>query len=150
MDWYPPLATFAGIKIPEGRVIDGRDLSPLLEGESPIVPPPGMNRSLNAAVPLRRRWDAPGERATLIQRNEYNEAFFYHGSEGALAAVRWRNWKLLLNPSLELYDLTKDPGESTLVRNPKVTRKLRGMAILFQDEMRLDARPAGKEPVLPC
>jgi hypothetical protein len=25
-----------------------------------------------------------------------------------------------------------------------VTRKLRGMAVLFQEEMRLDARPAGE------
>ena len=32
MDWYPTLATFAGIKVPKGRVIDGRDISPLLKG----------------------------------------------------------------------------------------------------------------------
>jgi acetyl esterase/lipase len=63
-----------------------------------------------------------------------------------LAAVRWRNWKLYLNPALQLYDLEKDPGESTLVRNGEVTRKLRGMAILFQQEMQRDARPAGELP----
>jgi arylsulfatase A len=146
MDWYPTLATFAGIKIPEGRVIDGRDISPLLKGETRIVPPPGMKKSLNAAVPLRRRWNPPGEWAPLINRNEYNDAFFYHGSQGALAAVRWRNWKLYLNPSLQLYDLTNDPGESKLARDRDITRKLRGMAILFQEEMRLDARPAGEAP----
>ncbi len=143
MDWYPTLATFAGISIPDGRVIDGRDISPLLRGESQIVPPPGMKKSLNASVPLRRRWNPPGEWASLISRNEYNDAFFYHGSQGALAAVRWRNWKLYLNPSLVLYDLAKDPGESQPARNRDVMRKLRGMAILFQEEMRLDARPAG-------
>ncbi len=146
MDWYPTLATFAGIKVPERRVIDGRDISPLLKGESKIVPPPGMKKSLNASVPLRRRWNPPNEWAPLINRNEYNDAFFYHGSQGALAAVRWRGWKLYLNPSLELYDLAKDPGESKLVRNRDITRKLRGMAILFQEEMRLDARPAGEAP----
>ena len=146
MDWYPTLATFAGIKIPQGRVIDGRDISPLLKGETRIVPPPGMKKSLNASVPLRRRWNPPGEWTPLIDRNEYNDAFFYHGSQGALAAVRWRNWKLYLNPGLELYDLAKDPGESKLTRNRDITRKLRGMAILFQEEMRLDARPAGEAP----
>ena len=146
MDWYPTLATFAGIKVPEGRVIDGRDISPLLKGETKIVPPPGMKKSLNAAVPLRRRWEPAGEWAPIINRNEYNDAFFYHGSQGALAAVRWRNWKLYLNPSLELYDLAKDPGESQLVRNREILRKLRGMAVLFQEEMRLDARPAGEVP----
>ncbi len=149
MDWYPTLATFAGIKVPDDRVIDGRDISPLLKGESSIVPPPGRKASLNASVPLRRRWDPPGEWAPLINRNEYNDAFFYHGSQGALAAVRWKNWKLFLNPSLELYDLTDDPGESKLVRDGEITRKLRGMAILFQQEMQLDARPAGQVPPPP-
>ena len=146
MDWYPTLATFAGIEVPEGRVIDGRDISPLLTGETKVVPYPGMKKSLNAEVPLRRRWNPPGEWASIINRAEYNDAFFYHGSQGALAAVRWRNWKLYLNPSLQLYDLANDPGESKLERNGEIIRKLRGMAILFQDEMRLDARPAGQAP----
>ena len=149
MDWYPTLATLAGIRVPAGRVIDGRDISPLLKGETHVVPPPGMKKSLNASVPLRRRWDPPGEWAPLIDRNEYNNAFFYHGSQGALAAVRWRNWKLYLNPSLQLYDLSEDPSESKRVRNPEITRKLRGMAIMFQEEMRLDARPAGEIPPPP-
>lgn len=148
MDWYPTLATFASIEVPEDRVIDGRDLSPLLKGETKFVPAPGMNKSLNAAVSLRRRWAPPAEWAPLINRHEYGEAFFYHGSQGALAAVRWRNWKLYLNPSLELYDLAKDPGESILIRNREIIRKMRGMAILFQEEMRLDARPAGEVRLL--
>ncbi|GAB5405677.1 MAG: hypothetical protein Aurels2KO_39080 [Aureliella sp.] len=143
MDWYPTLATVAGIKVPEGRVIDGRDVAPLLKGKTKFVPAPGMKKSLNAAIPLRRRWDPPAEWAPLINRAEYNDAFFYHGSQGALAAVRWKQWKLYLNPALELYNLESDPGERILVRNREITRKLRGMAILFQQEMRLDARPAG-------
>ncbi len=143
MDWYPTLATFARIKIPQGRVIDGRDISPLLKGKSLTVPSPGMDSSLNASVPLRRRWDPPGEWASTVNQNEYHEAFFYHGSQGALAAVRWRQWKLYLNPSLQLYNLATDLGELQPVRNGEILRKLRGMAVLFQDEMRLDARPAG-------
>lgn len=150
MDWYPTLATMAGIQIPLERVIDGRDISPLLKGETGIVPPPETKKSLNASVPLRRRWDPPGEWAPLIDRNEYNDAFFYHGSQGALAAVRWRNWKLYLNPSLQLFDLSADPSESKPVRNQEIARKLRGMTILFQEEMRLDARPAGEVPSSPA
>jgi arylsulfatase A len=144
MDWYPTLATFAGIKLPEGIVMDGRDISPLLKGESDIVPFPGKSDALNGSVPLRRRWDPTGEWAPLISREEYNDAFFYHGSQGALAAVRWERWKLFLNPVLQLYDLEADPGESKPVRNGAIIRKLRGMAVLFQEEMRLDARPAGE------
>ncbi len=143
MDWYPTFATFAGIKVPPSRVIDGRDLAPLLKGETQFVPAPGMKKSLNADVPLRRTWNPGGEWKEIILRREYNDAFFYHGSQGALSAVRWRNWKMYLNPSLELYDLSADPGESKLVRNRDMVRKLRGMAILFQEEMQADARPPG-------
>lgn len=145
MDWYPTLATFAGIKTPERLIIDGRDISPLLKGDVSVVPSPDDGLSLNAAVPLRRRWNPPGEWEPLISREEYNNAFFYHGSHGALAAVRWENWKLYLNPSLQLYDLSKDLGETKSLNNAKISRKLRGMAILFQEEIRLDARPAGDQ-----
>ena len=144
MDWYPTIATFAGIKVPEDRVIDGRDIAPVLKGETKFVPPPGMKKSLNADVPLRRTWNPSGEWKEIISRHEYNDAFFYHGSQGALAAVRWRNWKLYLNPSLQLYDLAKDPGESKFARNKEIVRKLRGMSILFQEEMLADARPPGR------
>lgn len=144
MDWYPTLASFAGLRVPEGHVIDGRDISPLLKGETKFVPNPAQKKSLNADISLRRDWDPDGEWASIVNRAEYNEAFFYHGSQGALAAVRWRQWKLSLNPALRLYDLRNDPGETTPVRNGDITRKLRGMVVLFQEEMRRDARPAGE------
>ena len=143
MDWYPTFATLAGIKVPDGRVLDGRDLQPLLAGQTTHVPTPDEALSLNADLPLRRPWYPAGEWEDLFTRDEYSEAFFYHGSHGELAAVRWREWKLRLNPGLELYNLAQDPGETKLVRNREIARKLRGMAITFQDEMRTDARPAG-------
>ncbi|HAU49955.1 MAG TPA: N-acetylgalactosamine-6-sulfatase, partial [Planctomycetaceae bacterium] len=143
MDWYPTLATLAGISVPEGRVIDGRDITSLLKGDTQFVPAASLKKTLNALVPLRRRWEPPEEWAALIKRHEFNDAFFYHGSQGELAAVRWKNWKLQLNPTPLLYDLAADPGEKTAVRNREVTRKLRGMAILFQHEMLADARPPG-------
>lgn len=146
MDWYPTFASFAGIEVPEERVIDGRDVSPLLMGRSETVPSPGANLSLNAAVPLRRPWNPPREWAEIVTREEYHGAFFYHGSQGALAAVRWGKWKLRLNPGLQLYDLENDPGETTPIRNGRVIRKLRGMVILFQDEMQTGSRPAGGVP----
>jgi arylsulfatase A-like enzyme len=144
MDWYPTLATLAGVKVPEERVIDGRDISPLLTGKSDVVPSPGSGLSLNACVPLHRPWNPPGEWEPIITREQYHQAFFYHGSQGSLAAVRWGKWKLHLNPSLVLYDLAEDPGESKPVRNGQMIRKLRGMAILFQEEMRTSSRPAGE------
>lgn len=146
MDWCPTLATFAGIRIPEDRVIDGRDIAPLLRGGTDDVPAPDAGLSVNAEVPLRRRWSPPLEWRDLIRREEYLNAFFYHGSQGALAAVRWDKWKLFLNPTLTLYDLEADPGETTPVKNGRITRKLRGMVVLFQEEMTLDAREPGFVP----
>ena len=143
MDWYPTLASLAGIEVPKGRVIDGRDMSALLKGEMNTVALGGKNVSLNARVPLRRRWQPDREWAELVERNEYLSAFFYHGSQGALAAVRWQNWKMYLNPKITLYDLAKDPGEKKPVFDRYLSRKLRGMIVLFQEEMRLSARDGG-------
>ena len=146
MDWYPTFATLAGVRVPKDRVIDGRDVTPLLTGRTETIPSPAAGLSLNAAVPLRRPWNPPGEWAPIVTREEYLQAFFYHGSLGSLAAVRWDKWKLRLNPNVELYDLQNDPGETKPLRNGKIIRKLRGMAIMFQEEMRLGARPVGQLP----
>ncbi len=143
MDWYPTLATFAGIRIPDDRVIDGRDLSLYLSGKADTIPSVIHDKSLNSDIPLRRTLDFAGEWSPLFTKEEYLNAFFYHGSQGALAAVRSGRWKLVLNPTLQLYDLTNDLGEKASVTNREVTRKLRGMAVTFQEEMSKDGRKAG-------
>ena len=140
---HSTLATLAGIAVPEGRVIDGRDITSLLKGDTQIVPAAGLKATLNASVFLRRRWEPPEEWAAIIKRHEFNDAFFYHDGEGELAAVRWRNWKLQLTPSPQLCDLAADVGETKPVRNGEMSRKLRGMAMFFQQEMLADARPPG-------
>jgi arylsulfatase A len=147
MDWYPTFATFAGVTVPEGRVIDGRDITALLRGRCKTVPSAMSGLSLNTAVPLRRPWKPAGEWQGVVSQDEYHRAFFYHGSQGSLAAVRWENWKLQLNPNPQLFDLEKDPGETKPVRNSKVIKKLRAMAILFHEEMRTSTRPAGELPL---
>ena len=145
MDWYPTLATLAGIRIPDDVVIDGRDISPLLTGITDKVPWAEERLSLNAEVPLRRPWQPSAEWAPAVSREEYTHAFLYHSSEGALAAVRWDRWKLHLSPELTLYDLVSDPGESNPVRGqPDIRRKLRGIAVMFQQEMNANARSADR------
>jgi arylsulfatase A-like enzyme len=135
MDWYPTLASFAGISVPRNLVLDGRDLSALLTGKTDTIPAFDRSVSLNAEIPLRREFQPDVEWEPIIPREEYLSAFFYHGSHGALAAVRSGRWKLTLNPSLMLYDLEKDPGERTPVNNGQIKRKLRGMVVWFQREM---------------
>ena len=146
MDWYPTLATLAKIRVPEDRVIDGRDISLLLTGKTDKVTDVSANQALNGDVPLRRPWNPPLEWRNIVSQDEYHEAFFYHGSQGALTAVRWREWKMFLNPTLQLYNLANDPGESKTVRNREILRKIRGMAVLFQEEMRDGTRPVGRVP----
>lgn len=157
MDWYPTLASLAGIKIPQGVILDGRDLSAMLKGETDGIPAFDGTVSLNAEIPLRRPFELDREWAGVFTQEEYLNAFFYHGSFGVLAAIRYGNFKLLLNPRPELYDLENDPGETAPVRaswmvdleNPpedpkerelwergKMKMKLRGMAVQFQREMR--------------
>jgi len=145
LDWLPTLATAAGIRIPvEHPVIDGRDLWPMMTGESEGIPAPSANASLNADVPLRRRWEQGLEWQEYFNRDDYLNAFFYHGSQGALSAVRSGNYKMNLHPTLAVYDLEKDPKESKPIRQRALLRKLRGMAVMFQEEMSRDARKAGE------
>ena len=159
MDWYPTLASLAGIPIPEGVILDGRDLSAMLEGRTDDIPKFDKSVSLNAEIPLRRWYETDQEWGDKFTREEYLNAFFYHGSHGALAAVRSGQWKLHLHPNLVLYDLENDPGETTEVVATwpkagetqkmsaaeawKIKTKLRGMAILFQREMNI---AAAKQP----
>jgi arylsulfatase A-like enzyme len=144
MDWYPTFATAAGIRIGEDHpVIDGRDLWPMLTGETEGIPSPSAGLSLNAGISLRRRWDQGLEWEAYFDQEDYLNAFFYHGSHGALAAVRSGDYKLFLNPQLTIYDLEKDPGETTPIRKAGLVKRLRGMAVMFQEEMSRDARKAG-------
>lgn len=144
LDWFPTLASFAGIRMGDDHpVIDGRDILPLLSGKTETVPSASAGLSLNADVPLRRSWQQGLEWEEWFTRDDYVNAFFYHGSHGALAAVRSENYKMYLNPQLIVYDLEKDPGESKPIRQKGLIKRLRGMAVLFQEEMSRDARRAG-------
>lgn len=145
MDWLPTLATAAGIQIPENHpIIDGRDLWPLMTGERIGIPSPAAGLSLNAGIPLRRRWEQGLEWSPYFDQEDYQNAFFYHGSHGALAAVRSGKYKMYLNPTLTIYDLESDPKESTPIRDRDLVKKLRGMVVMFQEEMSRDARKAGE------
>jgi len=123
LDWLPTLAGLSGISVPRDTGIE----------RFPV----------DAGVTSTRPWNPPGEWASLVSEEEFREAFFIHGAEGALSAVRWRKWKLFLSPGLTLFDLEADPGESTPVRDASLSRKMRGMAVIFQEEMARHGRRPG-------
>jgi arylsulfatase A len=156
MDVYPTLASLADISIPGEVILDGRDLSALMSGHTDSIPLFDQSISLNAEVPLRRVFGLDREWSNHFTQAEYLNAFFYHGSHGALSAVRFGQWKLYLHPNLTLYNLEDDPGErkEVIATWPKpgadvskdakaralaeawaIKTKLRGMVIQFQREM---------------
>jgi len=102
VDLFPTLAELAGAKIPEGLKLDGRSLVPLLT--DPKAPWP--DRTLFVHV---GRW-ARGKAAE---------------SKYAQCAVRTARFRLVNNR--ELFDVLKDPGETTNVidRHPEAVAGMR-------------------------
>jgi arylsulfatase A len=143
IDLLPTLAKLAGAPVSTERIIDGRDMWPLMAGQP------------NAQAP-------------------HDALYFYWGSE--LHAVRSGKWKLHLphpyqsldvagndgSPGryvrkeipLSLFDLEKDPGETTSVadRNPAVVKRLLTYAERARDDLGdsltkrvgKNVRPAGR------
>ena len=134
MDLLPTLAKLAGTKPPTDRVIDGKDIWPLLSGQE------------GAKTPY--------------------EAFFYHTSQGQLAAVRSGKWKLHIKvprprrrrpkkgekpkpvpkpPAIALYDLEADIGEKNNLadQHPDVVARLKKLLADFDAEIEKNARPVG-------
>ena len=101
-DLLPTLCQLAKIPVPEGRVIDGVDLSPLFAGE-----PLNRNEPLFWAFETR-----PGD-----------------APEGYIYAVRDGKWKLIADKNVTktlLYNLESDPYETREVSkaNPNVVDRL--------------------------
>jgi uncharacterized sulfatase len=89
LDWYPTIVAIAGLELPEGELVRGRDLTPLLKGES---------------VP----WDD----------SFYGQYSLDHGGVKAdLRCWRTNEWKLVRDfrneGRDELYYLVSDPAESS-------------------------------------
>lgn len=95
LDCYPTILAMAGLPLPEGVTIRGRNVLPLLEG--------GASGD----------WD----------NDLYAEYSTHHQSRTHMRMYRTPQWKLVrdfLNPERhELYNLQKDPAETTnLIRDP--------------------------------
>ena len=88
LDWFPTLIAMAGIPRPENLTIRGRDISPILRGES-------VN------------WD----------NDLYLEYSMHHGAKTHMRGYRTPGWKLVRDFAnvgrAELYDLKTDPHEMT-------------------------------------
>lgn len=132
MDLMPTFARLSGVKPPQDRILDGKDIWPLFAGQAGAVTP--------------------------------HEAFFYYQFE-QLQAVRSGPWKLFLplerqrttiatppkivNSPARLYDVVKDPAESTDVaaQNPDVVARLQRLAEGAREDIGdLDRPGKGQRP----
>lgn len=105
IDLYPTLASLCGIPMPKALPLDGADLSPLLRAETPV----------------QQASDAWPDRPIFTHRErEGREDTLYPG------AIRTQRYNLI--NGTELYDIEKDPGESTnlAASHPELVRELRG------------------------
>ncbi|MEM9066774.1 MAG: sulfatase [Planctomycetota bacterium] len=133
IDWLPTIVAAAGVEVPSDRVIDGRDLRPLLE--NPVAD--------HADVPF---YFVSG-----------------HGGDerGLIDAVRLGRWKLHLRKrdgfdswdraangpfQPALYDLDEDIGETTnlISEQPTVASMLTALIRGAQADFRLNGRPRGQ------
>jgi len=127
IDLLPTAARLAGAEAPKDRVIDGRDIWPLMSGVE------------GARTP--------------------HEAYFYHGTNAQLQAVRSEQWKLHLPrrraatataPATqigpELYDLAADVGEKANVagEHPDMVRRLTALADGHRADLAKNSRPVGR------
>ena len=126
IDVLPTIARLAGARLPQDRVIDGKDIWPLLKGEAGARTPHDAFYYFRGSPPGKPN----------------------------LAAVRSGKWKLhfkmeegKLTP-IALYDLEEDVGElnDRLGLNGELARKMTEGAQQFYDKLLTEIRPLGRLP----
>jgi arylsulfatase A-like enzyme len=145
MDWFATLGAIAGAQLPADRVIDGKDIRPLLFGEPNARSPHEAlyfywGRELHAVRSGRWKLHFEHEYTRVIQPGA-------GGQPGRLEKRRMVGM---------LYDLESDIGETTDVAraNPDVVIRLEALAEKARDDLGdaltnrtgKNTRPAGKAP----
>ncbi|XP_040592747.1 steryl-sulfatase [Mesocricetus auratus] len=111
MDVFPTVAKLAGAEIPSDRIIDGRDMMPLLQGHAPRSSHEFMFHYCNAYLNAVR-WAPPNETAVW-------KAFYFtpnfdppgaNGCFSTLVCFCAGDHVTRHDPPL-LFDLSRDPGE---------------------------------------
>jgi len=120
LDWYPTLLAMAGVEVPPTVTVRGRNMLPLLRGES-------------------LDWDD----------DLYAEYSMKHGASTHMRMLRTPTWKLMIDYQnqgrAELYDLVSDPHETrnlVAAEDPAVAAAIARLRGKIHDRMRQLNDPA--------
>lgn len=129
MDVLPTLAAITGAKLPSDRIIDGKNILPLMRGDP------------DAKTPHEHYCLAHGQGA--VRSGKWK---FYPWPEGA--QVKGKNKKddgPVKGPAVQLYDLSVDIGETRNIapQHPEVVERLGTIFREHLADLKKNARPAG-------
>ena len=130
MDIFPSVAKIAGAELPADRILDGRDLTPLITGKTESGP----------------------HETFYFFGDSYTEDWQPNKIPNLLA-IRKGRWKLHFQTTSgrgtghgrELYDLGSDVGEeyNRIEDNPDIAKELESEAAIFLAEFNQHIRPYG-------
>jgi len=128
IDVLPTLAGLAGAKLPDDRVIDGRDISPLMTAKD------------GAVSPHEHYFYWRGGALEAVRSGKWK---LHLGGQNKKAKDKDSK---PLAPAGQLFDLQADIGEKTdlAARHPDVAERLAGAIRAAREEMRKNARPCGR------
>ncbi len=131
MDLYPTIANLVGADLPDDRVIDGKDIWPLLAGQTEESPH-------NAYYYYRlRRFEAVrvGDWKLHLEgkRTDYNNVHFDYTDD--FVSLR----------DEQLYNLAEDIGEqrNLVLDHPEIVERLKNAAAEHQRDIKENSRPLG-------
>jgi len=127
-----------GIRVPFIAYWPGR-IKPKVEGHPAALWDMYPTFLQLAGIPIRKKVDGISIAPLLLNnaKQKPHEYFYweFHENDGR-QAILWGKWKAIKlsvgkisDPSIELYDLSKDPGEmnNVAVQNPAIIKKMKGM-----------------------
>ncbi|MEI6891163.1 MAG: sulfatase [Pontiella sp.] len=130
MDLLPTFAGLAGAEIPSDRVIDGKDILPVL--------------TENEKTPHEAFFYYKGNRLEAVRSGKWKLHLGRPNGKRPKGKVG-RRGKGSSSPMAALYNLDTDMGEkiNMLASNPEVVVRLRSYVKNFQNELSQNSRPAG-------
>lgn len=136
MDLLPTLLHLAGGEMPDDRIIDGKNIWPLLSNQ------PGAKSPHEAIYYLRGRAIRVGD--WKYRRDKDKPAKLTREQKRALRGKPKRKRQAVVVEAL--YNLRDDIGEQTnlIKEHPQLTARLKDMIDTYLDDLKAKRRPAGQ------